>query len=147
MTTAAPTTTTGSTEATRRFGYFVAVVVNLVLLWVVNNILAWDVAPFLTDDFEILIPITSISLLFGAAINLAYIWVDSAWFKALTQMISAGIAMAVAIRTYQVFPFDFSAYDFGWTGLLRVVIVIGIVGTAIAVVVEFIKLARALAKA
>ncbi len=72
MTTTAPSTTTGSTEGTRRFGYFVAIVVNLVLLWVVQNILTWDVAPFLTDDFEILIPITSVSLMFGAAINLAY---------------------------------------------------------------------------
>jgi len=147
MTTAAPTTTTGSTEGTKRFGYFVAVVVNLVLLWVVQNILTWDVAPFLTDDFEILIPITSVSLLFGAAINLAYVWFDTAWFKALTQMISAGIAMAVAIRTYQVFPFDFSAYDFGWAGLTRIVLIVAIAGTAIAIVVEFIKLARALAKA
>ena len=147
MTTAAENTTTGSAEGTKRFGYFIAVVVNLVLLWVVQNLLEWDVAPFLTDDFEDLLPIVSVSLLFGAAINLAYMWFDSAWFKALTQMLSAGIALIVAIRTYQVFPFDFSAYDFGWAGLARIVLIVAIAGTAIAIVVESIKLARALAKA
>jgi len=43
---------------------------------------------------------------------------------------------------YQVFPFDFSAYEFNWEMLTRVVMVIGIVGTGIAIVVEFLKLAR-----
>ena len=146
MAVTAENTKTGPTEGTKRFGYFVAILVNVGLLFIVNNVLEWDIAPFLTEEFEDLIPIVSVSLLFGAAINLAYIAFDPAWFKASTQMVSAGIALIVAIRTYQIFPFDFSAYDFPWTGVTRIILIIGIAGTAIAVIVEFVKLARALAK-
>ena len=43
--------------AARRFGYLVAIGVNLVLLYVVNNLLEWGVPEFLTDDFERVLPI------------------------------------------------------------------------------------------
>ena len=46
----------------------------------------------------------------------------------------------MAALTYRVFPFDFSAYDFEWEGLLRVVIVVVIVALVIATIVEIVRL-------
>jgi hypothetical protein len=42
---------------------------------------------------------------------------------------------------FQVFPFDFSGYQFDWEIVTRVVLILAIIGTAIAVVVETVKLA------
>ena len=44
---------------------------------------------------------------------------------------------------WRVFPFDFSAYAFPWTTVARVLIVLSIVGSAIAIVVEVGRLFRA----
>jgi hypothetical protein len=50
--------------------------------------------------------------------------------------------MAVAIRTFQVFPFDFSGYQFNWEPLARFVIVLTMVAVGISIVVETAKLVR-----
>ena len=131
----------------RRFGYLVAVAVNAGLLYVVNNILDWDVAPFLTDDFERVAPIVGVTLSVGILINLIYLFFDAKWIKALTQIGLAGISIAATIRLYQVFPFDFSAYEFPWGAITRTILILGIVGASISIIVETVKLARGIERA
>jgi hypothetical protein len=80
-------------------------------------------------------------------VNLIYVAYDAPWFKSLTQIFLAAIAMAVTVRTYQVFPFDFSAYDFNWTAVTRVVLVLVMVGIVIAIIVESVKLVGAMVRA
>ncbi len=137
---AAPTKPRPS-PATRRFGYFVAVLVNVAMLIVVNNLLAWDILPFLTDNFERVIPIINVSLGAGILVNLLYLFADPAWFKSLTQIGLLGISMAVTVRLYQVFPFDFSAYEFNWETTGRVLLILAMVGVGIGIIAEFVKLA------
>ncbi len=132
---------TRQSPAARRFGYVVAAAVNGALLYVVNNLLAWDVLPFLTDDFDRVVPIVSFSLGAAIVVNLAYVIYDSGWFKSLSQIGLAGISMAATVRMYQVFPFDYSAYEFDWATLTRVVLILAMVGIAISIVVEVVKLA------
>jgi hypothetical protein len=146
MTVAQPTHTWTS-PTTRRMGYVIAIAVNAGLLFVAHNILAWDILPFLTDDWEELVPIISVSLLASMLVNLIYVAYDAPWFKSLTQIFLAAIAMAVTVRTYQVFPFDFSAYDFNWTAVTRVVLVLVMVGIVIAIIVESVKLVGAMVRA
>jgi hypothetical protein len=128
----------------RRAGYVGAVIVNGIILWVVNNLLDWGWPAFLTDDFERVLPILNVSLIATMVVNFVYLAYDRRWFKSLCQVGLAAISLIVAIRMYRTFPFDFSAYDFDWEALARVVLIIGIVGTAIALVVELFRLGRAL---
>lgn len=127
--------------ASRRFGYVVAVLVNVALLVVVNNILDWDILRFLTRDFERVIPILNVSL--GASIlaNLVYLSYDAPWFKSLAQIGLLGISMAVTVRMYRVFPFDFSRYEFDWTTVAKVVLILAMVGVGLGILAEFVKLA------
>lgn len=122
--------------AARRAGYVVAVFVNAVLLWVVNNLEEWDVVPWLKDDFSRVVPIINVSLVASLVVNLIYLGYDTAWFKSLTQIVLLAISMAVMVRMYSVFPFDFSAYDFDWEIVARVVMIIAMVGIGIALIVE-----------
>jgi hypothetical protein len=124
----------------KRFGYFIGAAINVALIYVVQNLVAWAWFPWLTDDFNKVVPIITASLVVSAGANLLYVFYDRQWFKSLTQLSVLGIGLAATIRFYQVFPFDFSSYDFEWEALIRVVIVGVIVGLMIATIVEIMKL-------
>lgn len=137
--TSAPDTTRTS-RGTRQVGYVVAVVVNAVVLFIVNNLLGWDLLPWLTDEFQELLPLISLSIVVNIVVYAIYLAYDTPWFKSLTQIGTAAIGLAVAIRTWQVFPFDFSAYSFNWEAVTRVVLIIATVGICIGIVAEAVKL-------
>lgn len=126
----------------RRVGYAVAAVLNGVLLYVVNNLPAWDLFPFLTDDFSRVLWILDLSLLASLLVNVAWIWFDPIWFKGTTQIALNAISLAVTVRMWNVFPFDFSAYSFDWETVARVVLVIGGVGLSIGILVELVNVGR-----
>lgn len=126
----------------RRVGYAVAAVLNGVLLYVVDNLLAWDLLPFLTDDFSRVLWILDLSLLASLLVNLAWTWFDPIWFKGTTRIALIAIGLAVTVRMWNVFPFDFSAYSFDWETVARVLLVIGGVGLSIGILVEFVDLVR-----
>ena len=130
----------------RRIGYGVAVVFNLIFLAIVNNILGWGWVSWLTEDFETLLPIINLSLLASVLVNLVYILYDAKWFKALCESGLVMISLLVAIRTWQVFPFDFSAYSFDWETAARWVLALAIVAMSIALVVNVGKLIVATAR-
>lgn len=133
-------------SATRRFGYLVAIAVNLGMIAAVNNILEWDIVPFLTSDFSRLVGFISVSLALTIAANVAYLAYDPAWFKSLTQIGLLLVSLAVTIRIYQVFPFDFSSYSIAWSPIARWFLIFAMAGTAIGMLAEAAKLARAMFK-
>jgi len=145
--------TSRASIGTRRFGYAIAVGINILLVVVVNNLLGWGWLPWLTPEFEKLLPVINLALGVNIVLNLLYMAHDDTPFKAATQIMVNLIAVVVLLRTLQVYPFDFSAYDFPidisaidltWDLVARLLIGLTILGMAIAVVTEAIKLSRAL---
>jgi hypothetical protein len=131
----------------RRFGYGVAALVNVIVLVILNNILEWGWFAWLTEDFETLLPIINLSLVASIVVNLAYILYDAKWFKALCEAGLVTISLVVAIRTWRVFPFDFSAYSFNWEAVTRAILVFAIIGMSIALIVNVIRLIVTAARA
>lgn len=125
-----------------RLGYTVAILVNAAMLVIVNNILDWGWPPFLTDDFGQILWLLDLSFLGAIVVNAIYLGYDPPWFKSASQIGLGIISMAVAIRTFQIFPFDFSGYQFNWAPLARFVIVLTMVGVGISIIVEVAKLTR-----
>jgi hypothetical protein len=134
----------GQLRVPRRSGYAIAIVINVAFLFVANNLLDWDLIPFLTSDFTRVLWIINVSLLATIVVNLAYLWYDPAWFKSVCQICLGGISMLVSIRMLQVFPFDFTRYQFDWEPVARFVMILGVVAVAIGIVVEVVKLVRSL---
>lgn len=139
LTSPAPSRTTLS-PAPRRFGYTVAIGVNLAMLYAVNHFLEWEWPPFLTEDFEKVLPILSFSLVVTIVFNLIWMAYDRLWFKSIGNIVQSVISIFVTIRLLQVFPFDFSAYDFNWQAVTRAVLILALVGVSIAIVVQTVKL-------
>lgn len=124
-----------------RSGFVAAVLVNAVMLYVVNHLVEWGWPAFLTEDFTDLLPLLNVSIATALAFNVAYLVGAGNRFRAFGEMVSAALGLAVAIRTSQIFPFDFSGYSgFPWVGLTRVIVVLAIIGTAVGASVQMVKL-------
>lgn len=128
----------------RRTGYVAAAIVNLLLLWVANHLLEWEWPPFLTPEYDDLLPWIQVSL--GATVAANVLWAvrDPAWSRHLGQVALDVVTVVVSIRTWQVFPFDFTTYSDLWEMGARALIIVGGVGAAIGVIAE---LARAITAA
>lgn len=125
----------------RQVGYAIAVVVNLVMLVIAHNILDWGWLPFLTGDFAQVVPWISFGLIASIVANAIYQFNDTLIVKSTGQIGVNLISVFVTYQIWQVFPFDFSAYEFSWGVLVRVLLVLAMVGAGIGVLTEAIKLA------
>lgn len=132
----------GLKRAGRRFGYSVAIAVNVVMLVIVQNILAWGWLPFLTQEFDEVVPWISVSLVASIVANLLYSVNDMRLVKSTGQILVNLISILVTYQIFSVFPFDFSAYNFNWALIVRIVLILAMVGAGIGVLTEAIKLAN-----
>lgn len=131
----------GVKQLGRRVGYAIAVLVNLVMLVIAHNILDWGWLPFLTGDFAHLIPWISLGLVATIVANAVYQFNDTPVVKSTGQIVVNMISVFVTYQIWQVFPFDFSAYEFNWEAVARVLLVLTMVGAGIGVIAEGAKLA------
>jgi hypothetical protein len=128
----------------RRFGYAVAVVVNLVVLYAANVWPGWQKVPFLTAETAQVIGLVNASILVSAAVNLVYLVRDPKWLTSLGSVATSAVALAATVRVRRVFPFDFGDTSFDWEPVVRILLVLGIVGSAIAIVVGLVGFVQAL---
>ena len=139
-----PSTTGHRTDrpAGRRAGYVIAVLVNAVLLWLINVSPGWQTLSWITDRFADVVWVINLSLIASIVANAIYVAYDPPRFRAACQIVISLIGLGASVLLLQVFPFDFSAYTLPWATVARVVLVIAIVGSAISVLVEVVRLVR-----
>jgi hypothetical protein len=128
--------------AARRVGYLVGIAFSAALLLILNGQPGWQALPFLTSDTSQVIGLVNLSLAVGLTVNAVYLFYDPPWLKSLGDLVTAGIGLAVAVRIWQVFPFNFHGSSAWWSTAIRVLLVIVIVGSAISIVVQAVSLAR-----
>jgi hypothetical protein len=124
----------------RRAGYVIAAAINVVLLWVTHHLLDWGWPSFLTPDFDEVLPIISLTFVVGIAFDLVLIVHDPRWLRTLDDTVGAVIGFVASWRTLTVFPFDFSDWGTDWSWLLRTILVVAVIGTAIAAIVGTVRL-------
>lgn len=129
----------------RRAGYVVAVAINLALLVALNSWPGWDAVPFLTDETTRVLGWVNASLVVSALANVAYVVADPRWLKAAGDAVTTGVGLVAMLRLWSVFPFAFAAGSVDWALVVRVVLVVGIVGSAIGIVAAVVRLVAAAA--
>jgi hypothetical protein len=132
--------------ASRRVGYVIAIAVNLLMLYLVNVRPGWDAVPFLTDETVEVLYLVNLSLVVGVAVNVLYLGYDGRWFVALGGLATTGVGVVVLVRMWQVFPFAFPA-DSNWALVARVLLMLAMAGSVIALIVQFVQLVAGLAQA
>ena len=125
----------------RRVGWVVAAAVNGVLLWVAHQLLGWGWPAFLTDDFELVLGLVTASLIAGIVVNVVLAVHHGGRVRALADLVTTAFALAVGLRLWEVFPFDFAGMTTDWSTLLRVALGVSIAASAIAIIANLVKLA------
>lgn len=123
--------------AARRVGYAVAAAVGAAMLYLVNGRPGWDAVPFLTDDTTRVVGAVNASLVAGLVANLLYLVADPRRLRAAGDAVTTVVGVYAMVRIWQVFPFDLSD---GWSAVARVLLVVGIAGSGIAVVSALVRL-------
>lgn len=128
----------------RRVGYVVAVLVNAALLYAANGWPGWGAVPFLTGDTRLVMGLVNASIVVNLAANLVYLARDPSWLKALGDVVTTTVGIVALVRIWQVFPFDFASSSVDWELIVHIVLGVGIVGSAIGIVVAFGTLGKRL---
>jgi hypothetical protein len=128
--------------AARRSGYLVAAALNVVVLYLAFVEPGWRAVPFLTEETSQVLGLFAFSLVTGIVWNLLYVGYERRWFKALGDLVTTIIGLAVLVRIWQVFPFDFGGSSTDWAMIVRVVLAVAIAGSVIGVVVQVGSLVR-----
>ena len=131
------TMTQGPPVAARRLGYGVGALVNVGLLYAVNIWPGWEVVPFLTAEMASVLGLVNLSIVSNLAANAVYLVDDAAWLKALGSIFTTTIGMITLVRIWQLFPFDFGNTSFDWQLVTRIILVIGILCSDIAIIAAF----------
>ena len=116
----------------RRIGYVVAAAVNLVVLWLVHRFLDWGWPGFLTEEWNDVLPVLTVSIGASVLANLVFAWRSDHPVKPLGDLVTTVLGLIATIRVLRVFPFEFSGTDWSWA--VRSVLIVAIVGMAIATV-------------
>lgn len=137
---AVTTSTRRPPVAARRVGYVIAVLVNLALLYLVNVWPGWEAVPFLTEDTTRVLTLVNASIVAGAVANVVYLVADPRWLRSFGEAFTTAVGIAAMVRLWQVFPFDFGDTGFDWAIVVRVLLVVGIVGAAIGLLTNLVRL-------
>jgi len=121
----------------RQVGYVVVIVVNLVVMYVLHNLLRWGV-PFLTEDWDQVLPYMDASIWGTIAANVAWIFYDMRWFRRLVQIGLNLLSLRAVWAMYTIFPFEVDLYPIEQA--IRIGLLVAVVGIAIGTLAEGIAL-------
>lgn len=126
-------------KESKKDNYFIAILINIVLIYIFNNLTKESVG-FITDRFLLCLPIINVSLgstIFG---NFLFLFTNEEKFKSSVRIVLNFLGITAIYTLYKTFPFDFSAVNFPNTELfVKVALLLGIVAVGVAAIVEFFK--------
>ena len=119
-----------------RSAYWVAIIVNAILLFVAHNLLNWGVG-FITEEFATVLWVIDLSLGATIAANIVFLFYDPAWFRHMAQVALNVVAVVATYTVFTVFPFALS----GLADLaVRIALIVAMVGLGIGTIVEVVRL-------
>jgi hypothetical protein len=127
--------------------YIAAVIFDIIFLVVVNKIPGWNIS-FITEAFPDILWAVNTSMAVSLAGNLILIFFHPRFLHHLFNAVFAIFGILATSVILSVFPFDFSVVVGDWLNILvRIILIVGIVGSAIAVVVHIVKTIGAIFRA
>lgn len=121
-------------EKNRKAEYFVAIIFGLIFLYIVNNLLNWNIY-FITNALNQVLWIINLSIIATIIGNVFLLAYDPEWFRHIIKIIINIINFIGAYFVYTVFPFNFYNSFINWG--LHIFLILIMIGIAIAIIVEF----------
>ena len=125
----------------RKFGYLIIIIINIVFLYIIHSSIIWKLN-FLKDEFSDCLWAMNLSI--GATVigNFALFLYDGKILKLPIQIVLNVLSIIVIYTILIIFPFDFKLMlNISWINTAaRICLILGIIGTIIAIIVQSIKL-------
>ena len=135
VTMATATTPQRRHTSSRQSGYLATALINGALIYLLLVEPGWESVPFLTAETPEVLGLVTLTMATTVAFNLLYLAADPAWLTALGGFVTTAIGLASLVRIWQVFPFDFADSTTDWAQLTRMVLALGMIGSAIGLIV------------
>ena len=119
--------------------YVIAIIFNLILLYVFNNLLNWHIN-FVTNALTDILWIINLSITIAILGNALLLIYHPNLFRHVMKTIINIFALVAVVLLYTTFPFNLNNSYLYWT--LNILLVIIMVGLAISIIVELIYLLR-----
>lgn len=126
----------------RRGGNVGSILINAVLIFLLDAHPGWRAVPFLTPAAAQVIGLITLTLATGIAANVVYLIADPPRLRAFGDLITLTISLVTALRVWQVFPFAFHGSMAFWAVIIRILLMVGIVGTCIGLVYSLVILIK-----
>ncbi len=118
-----------------RAEFIVAVIVNIILYYIANNLLNWHIS-FIAPTFADVLWIVNYSLLAVIIVNLIFIFYHPNWLRNLLQAVVDVLFIITAYTFFTVFPFLVGE---GVDIALKILIALMIVASVISLVVHIVR--------
>ena len=117
--------------------FIVAIIANLIFLYIVNNLLSWNLS-FIAPSFQDVLWIFNISISATIIGNITFLIYHPTWFRNIIRIILNILGFLVVYYLYTVFPFVFSNYLVTFS--VKFALLVAMVVIIIATIVEMVKL-------
>jgi len=91
----------------KRFGYFISIVINFLVMYAVNNLYKWN-TPYLTDRYSEVLWAINLSLSAVIFVHFIFLVFDRKWFRSLMKSLTNIFSFISVYVFRQVFPLDLS---------------------------------------
>ena len=114
-----------------------AIIANIILLYIVNNLLSWNLT-FIAPSFQEVLWIFNISIAATIIANTLFLIYHPGWFRSVIQIILNILGFIVVYYLYTVFPFILSS---GWVVFaVKFALVVAMVVLVIVSIFEVVRL-------
>jgi len=119
--------------------YIIAIIFNLIFLYLINNLLNWNIY-FITPALNEILWIINLSILATIIGNVLLLLYSPESFRYIMKIIMNTINFIAIYFVYEVFPFNFYNSFFNWG--LSIFLILIMIGLVIASLVEVYQLAN-----
>jgi len=127
----------------RRIGYSAIIIIFALFWWMVGHLQEWEWLPFLTNDFDRVVPWIRASLSLSIVFNLAFLFWDPGWLTHAAEALASLVNLFVGLKMLQVFPFDFSGQEFNWEGVARGFLLFSLFAATVAIPIHLTRAVKA----
>jgi hypothetical protein len=120
----------------KRAEYIGSIVVNAVLIFVLNNLLKWNVQ-ILKESYNACLWAINVALGASIIINFVFIFYDTEWFKHFMEVFTSITSLIALYVIYTIFPFTF--VDTIWGTVMRIFLIVAMVISGISIVYRIVR--------
>jgi hypothetical protein len=113
--------------------YFTAIIFNLIFLYIVNNLLNWQIY-FITSSFNDVLWIVNLSIIISIIGNIILLFYSPERFKHLVKILLNVVAFIAVYIVFTVFPFNFYNSFYNWA--FSILLILAMIGIIIATIFE-----------